>query len=109
MSRLSALHGLYGTALLLAPGLLLRGVGDPDDRLARLAARALGARHLGQAALLAASGRRAIRFGAAVDGLHAASMLGLGLAVPPHRRAAMASGAVAGALAALELTEATHG
>lgn len=109
MSRLSALHGLYGTALLLAPGLLLRRVGDPDDRVARLAARVLGARHLGQAALLAATGRRATRLGAAVDGLHAASMVLLGLAVPLHRRAAMASGAVAGVLAALELTEVNHG
>jgi hypothetical protein len=109
MSRLSALHGLYGTALLLAPGLLLRGVGDPADPAARLATRLLGARHLGEAALLAATGRRASRVGAAVDGLHAASMVLLGLAVPLHRRAAMASGAVAGVLAALELGEAGDG
>jgi hypothetical protein len=46
MSRLSALHGLYGTVLLLAPGLLLRGVGDPADPAARLVTRLLGARHL---------------------------------------------------------------
>ena len=104
-----ALHALVGAVLLLAPGRLLRGVGDPGDRRARLAARVLGARHLGQAALLAATGRRTTRFGAAVDGLHAASMVPLGLAVPLHRRAAMASGAVAGVLAALELGEADDG
>jgi hypothetical protein len=109
MSGLSALHGLYGSALLLAPGLLLRGVGDPADPAARLATRVLGARHLGQAALLAATGRRATRLGAAVDGLHAASMVLLGLTVPLHRRAAMVSGAVAGVLAALELGEAGDG
>jgi hypothetical protein len=109
MSGVAALHGLYGTALLLAPGLLLRGVGHPVGCRARLAARVLGARHLGQAALLAALGRRGTRFGAAVDGLHAASMLGLGLAMPPHCRAAIASGAAAIVLAALELAEADHG
>jgi hypothetical protein len=109
MSGVVALHGLYGSALLAAPGLLLHGVGDPADRMARLAARVLGARHLGQAALFAATGARAARLGAAVDGLHAASMVLLGLAVPRHRRAAMASGAVAAALVALELEEAGDG
>jgi NAD(P)-dependent dehydrogenase (short-subunit alcohol dehydrogenase family) len=51
---LPALHALLGGALLLAPDRLLRGVGDPAGRRARLVARVLGARHLGQAALLAA-------------------------------------------------------
>jgi hypothetical protein len=109
MSVLAALHGLYGGALLLAPGPLLRRIGDPADRRAQLVTRVLGARHLGQAAFLGASGRRAVRLGLTVDGLHAASMLGLALAVPPHRRAAMASGAAAIVLAALELEEADNG
>jgi hypothetical protein len=104
------LHALVGGALLLAPGRLLRGVGDPASRRSRLVAQVLGARHLGQAALLAGSGGRiAPRLGAAVDGLHGASMIALGLAVRRHRRAAMASGAVAAALAALELAEAADG
>jgi hypothetical protein len=44
-----------------------------------------------------------------VDGLHGASMVALGLTVRRHRSAALASAAVVGALAALEVTEATHG
>jgi hypothetical protein len=103
------LHMLVGGALLLAPGRLLRAVGDPAGRRARLAARVLGARHLGQAVLLGASGGRVARLGAAVDGLHGASMVALGLAARRHRMAAMASGAAAAALAALELTEAADG
>jgi hypothetical protein len=101
-----ALHGLVGGALLLAPGRLLRAAGDPAGRRIRLAARVLGVRHCGQAAALAAAGDRVARLGAAVDGLHGASMVALGLAVRRHRGVALASGALAAALAALELTEA---
>jgi len=109
-AALPALHALLGTALLVAAGRLLRAVGDPGDRPARFAARVLGARHLVQAAALAGSGGpAATRAGAAVDGLHAASMAALGLAVPGHRRAALASGAVAAWMAALELTAAASG
>jgi hypothetical protein len=86
------------------------GVGDPGGRPARVAARVLGTRHLVQAAALAGSGGpAATRAGAAVDGLHAASMVALGLAMPGHRRAALASGAVAAWLAALELTAVAGG
>jgi NAD(P)-dependent dehydrogenase (short-subunit alcohol dehydrogenase family) len=107
---LPALHALVGSALLLAPGRLLRRVGDPADRRARLLARVLGARHLGQAAALgAAGGGVAARLGAAVDGLHGTSMVALALAARRHRGAAMAAAAAAGALAALELTEASDG
>jgi hypothetical protein len=105
-----ALHALVGGALLLAPGRLLRGIGDPAGPRARLVARVLGARHLGQAALLATVGGRVVaRLGAAVDALHGASMIALALAARRHRGAAMSSGAVAAALAALELTQAAGG
>ena len=111
MSRtaLPVLHTLVGGALLLAPGRVLRGVGDRDDPWGRLVARVLGARHLGQAAALAVSGGRVARLAAAVDGLHGASMVALGLAARRHRSAGMASAAVAAVLAVLELTEATDG
>ena len=77
------LHAALGTALLAFPGAVARRAGwSPGDRAGALAVRLLGIRHLGQALALAA--RR-------------------------HRGAAMAAAAAAGALAALELTEASDG
>ena len=54
---LSAVRAGYGTALLLAPGPLIRiCTGYPADSRVRLTARVLGARHLIQAALTARAG-----------------------------------------------------
>jgi hypothetical protein len=70
-----------------------------DDRL-RLASRALAARDLATAGILASGPTRRVRVAlAAVDCLHVASMLGLALASERYRRPALASAAVASALA----------
>ncbi|MGI8680874.1 MAG: hypothetical protein ACR2JO_01810 [Mycobacteriales bacterium] len=58
--------------------------------------RLLGARHLGQGiALLGRPTSRVLSGSAAVDGLHAASMVMLALASPAYRRPAALSAAVA--------------
>jgi hypothetical protein len=109
-SAVPALHGLVGGVLLLAPGRLLRGIGDPGGRRAGLAARVLGARHISQALLLQAwPGPAVARFGAAVDGLHCASMLAVGALARRHRRAALVSSLAAAAFAVLELAGARDG
>jgi len=116
----------YGVALLCAPGALIRltaGPGAAAGHLrrpaeadaqreaapgsrARLVARVLGVRHLAQAALTAA-GQRAdpgspvpLGGGAAVDLLHAASMLALGATDRRIRRTTFTDAAVETALAA---------
>jgi hypothetical protein len=107
MSRRSvapALHGLVGGVLLLAPGGVLRRIGDPAGRGTRVAARILGARHLAQATLMQLRpDRTAVTLGAATDSLHCASMLAAALLSRRHRRVALAAGLVAGALTTLEL------
>ncbi len=116
----------YGVALVCAPGLLIRLMAGPGavagrprrpaeadaqreaatGSRARVVARALGARHLAQAALTAA-GRRAdpgspvpLGGGAAVDLLHAASMLALGAIDGRVRRTTFTDAALEMALAA---------
>jgi hypothetical protein len=101
-----AVRAVYGAALLLAPaGVLSWLAGSPLDPPAVWVARALGARQLIQATVLArhrASGWRLA--GAAVDGAHAASMLGLARcsARPLHRRLAARNARAAGWLAVAE-------
>jgi hypothetical protein len=107
---LPALHGLLGGVLLVAPGPLLRGVGGPSDKVTRVVARVLGARHLAQAvALRRRHDRTAVGVGATTDVLHSASMLALASVSRPHRRVALASSIVAAALAAIELGSARRG
>ena len=73
--------------------------GAVDDRV-RVASRALAARDLATAAVLASRPSRGVRLAlAAVDCLHVASMIGLALASERYRRPALASAAVASALA----------
>lgn len=84
-----------------AAGLLLRSsrVSDRDAALA-LASRVLGARQVLQAVLLArSSSSGALRFGAAVDGSHSASMLVLAARSERWRRPALQSAAISAALA----------
>lgn len=90
MSRLRAptvLRVLQGSLLLLAPDQVLRALRHPPpDRPALTVLRVLGARQLLQAALVgprASSGR--LRAGAAVDGLHSATMIALAAARPAWR------------------------
>jgi hypothetical protein len=112
----------YGVALVLAPGALIRltgrpapvpgGSGDAAARAeaargrARGVARVLGARHLAQAGLTAAAqwadpgSPGSFGLGAAVDLVHAASMVGLGAIDRRVRRTTFADAAVETLLAA---------
>jgi hypothetical protein len=96
-----AAHVVHGGALLLRPAAVAARVdGGAGDRRAVAVVRVLGARHLAQgSAGLVASSPASSRLGAAVDGLHAASMVGLALLDREHRRAAAASALVALAFA----------
>lgn len=73
------------------------------DRRARAFARVLAARHLVQAAAIEGRGARAQAAGAGVDLLHAASVAALAWRDRRHRRALVASAAVAVTLAGFEL------
>jgi hypothetical protein len=107
----AALPRLVGIGrLALAIGLLVR-----PERCASLVSlggrcpagwliRLLGGRMLVQAGYELASGsRRALRLGAAVDALHAASMLAAAVRWPGYRRVALASAGLAGGSAAVGL------
>jgi hypothetical protein len=102
---------LYGSALVLAPDALLGELhAGAVDRRARTFARVLGARQVIEAMLVGpgASPRR-IRLGAAVDGVHALTMVTLAAVDPRRRGLAGANALVATALALLGLEEARHG
>lgn len=109
----------YGVALVAAPQALIKLTGDPvtgqpagasrarPGRRACAVARVLGVRHLVQAGLTAAALRARepdpslpLGLGAAVDVLHAATMVGLALADRGARRVALADTAVELVLAA---------
>lgn len=106
----SAVRGVYGAGLLLAPARVLSAAArTPLDPAALSVARVLGARHLLQAALLCRRpSRRRLLVGAGVDGLHAASMAGLARwsrrpahrALARHQVVTAAGFAVAGCTAA---------
>lgn len=71
------------------------------SRLERKVLRVLAVRHVVQLALtLAKPTRRVLVAGAAVDALHALSMVGCAAVSPEHRSAAVADAAAAGGLAA---------
>ena len=112
---LTLVRGGYGAVLVCAPGLLIALTGDPAPRRAGAVARLLGVRHLVQAGLTVAALRAEpgspvpLALGAAVDVLHASSMVGLALVDRGARRVALAdtgievSLAAAGALSAAKL------
>src|SRR6202044_1298581 len=107
---LSALRAVYGTGLLLAPGRILRALARmPLDRRTVAVARVLGARQLVQAALVGrspTSGR--LLAGAAVDAVHAASMVAVARWSPcsAHRLLAVRQARSAGLLAGAGATAA---
>jgi len=71
--------------------------------VARLAVRALGLRHIAESALLAAiPTREALRLCAAVDTVHAITMLAPAVLTPPYRRAACVSLIVSGVISLAE-------
>jgi hypothetical protein len=97
----------YGVALIGAPGLLIGLTGERPGQRACGVARVLGLRHLVQAGITAASqfgdpgGSVVLGGGAAVDVLHAVSMVVLGAVDPQVRRATFSDAAVETALAAV--------
>lgn len=69
-----AVRAAWGTALIVAPGPLLRLIGGIDEgRTPRRLVRVLGARHLLQAAVERQPGRRIRQIGVGVDLAHAAT------------------------------------
>ena len=93
----------YGAVLLCAPGTVIGlCTGRPASARARAVARLLGARHLAQAAVTARTPTRAVvSTGAQADLAHAASMLAIGAANRPLRRAPLSDALVAVIFAAL--------
>jgi len=116
----------YGLALLCAPGLLIRLTGDPVTGRAAGAARGrpsrracgvgrvLGVRHLVQAGLTAVAlraepgSRVPLALGAAVDVLHASTMVGLAVLDRGARRVALADTGIELTLAAAGAQQATQ-
>jgi hypothetical protein len=101
---LPVVRGVANAVLVTHPGAVLGAVSTPAPRPARRVVRLLGARVvLQQVAVLAVPSRPLVLLGAAVDTLHAASMLATALASPRYRRAAALSAATASASAVLGL------
>lgn len=98
----------YGTVLVAAPRLLLRTGAATHPDWAPAVARLLGARHLVQAAALAARPRLA-GLGTAVDLAHAATDLICAAVRPDLRTPPLLDAAVASALAAAALVSASEG
>ena len=104
----------YGVALVCAPQALIMLPGGPGPRRAGAVARVLGVRHLVQAGLTVAALRAEpesavpLALGAAVDVLHASSMVGLALVDRGARRVALADVGVELALAAAGALAATR-
>ncbi|RZU32362.1 hypothetical protein [Blastococcus saxobsidens] len=95
----SAAGVVAGLLLLTHPDGVAAAVAPEFPRERLWIARVLGARLVAQHALvLAAPTAAAVRLSAAVDGLHAASMLPV-LALPRYRRAALLTGGPAAASA----------
>jgi hypothetical protein len=105
-SPLTPVRAVYGAALVLSPSVPLRlATGRAPDRRTIAVVRVLGLRQVAQAALAAvsaarpAAARRAATVGAAVDAVHAASMLALAAWAPARRREALVDAGLAGAFA----------
>jgi len=92
------LRAPWGAALVTGPRILLEKVGKPPQPAQPPAAArvvgALGARHLLQCIFELVGGDRAVRFGVAVDLLHAASDIGFASVDRHWRRAAITDAVV---------------
>ena len=104
-AALTLVRAGYGVALLCAPQVLIGLTGGTGPRRACAVARVLGVRHLVQAGVTAAALRSepgspyVVAGGAAVDVLHASTMVGLALVDRGARRVALADTGVELALA----------
>jgi hypothetical protein len=93
-----------GAVAVVSPSLLLRLAQGPDGRDERVTVRILGARYLAQAAAgLVLDGPRVRDVDAAVDLIHATTMVALATVAPAHRRLALLSAVTASGLAAADL------
>ena len=94
----------WGAALIAAPRPLLRGLAradGPADRVAVAVLRVLGVRHVAQAVAETLGPQPIVRYlGAAVDGLHALTAVGLAVLDPRWRRGALTDTAIAASFAA---------
>ncbi|MDF1601945.1 hypothetical protein [Nocardioides sp. YIM 152315] len=111
MRGATAARSIAGGVCLVMPGPVLRAIGGADaaDPTVRWLARLLGARYLAQAAVgWAITGARAARVGVAIEAAHAASMVPFVVGSHRHRRTAVVSATVAGAIALLELRTGEH-
>ncbi|NYD40522.1 hypothetical protein [Nocardioides panaciterrulae] len=101
---------VLGGLCLTRPGLPLRLTGATNGKGTRAVVRILGARYLVQGAGGPWLHRRWVpEADAAVDAIHAASMLGLAAVAPGHRRAALVSAALASGFAVADLTHPESG
>jgi hypothetical protein len=106
---LAALGVASGLALLTDPGRVADAVDPAFPRERLWVARVLGVRLLVQhGAVLATADPRLVRLGSAVDLAHAATMVPL-LRSSRYRRAALVSGALAAAYAAVSVAVAPRG
>jgi hypothetical protein len=97
---------VLGAAALLGPRWLLRLTGSADATWPRRATRVLGARYVVQSTAGVWLDERWVpEVDAAVDLVHAASMVGCATWLPRHRRLALSSGALALAFAVADLME----
>jgi hypothetical protein len=113
--RLTAVTGLrigWGTALVAAPRPLLRGLARADapaERVAVAVLRVLGVRHVGQAVVEMLGPQPVVRYlGAAVDGLHALTAVGLAVVDPRWRRGALTDTAITAFFAATNAVSASR-
>jgi hypothetical protein len=95
-----------GAAALGRPGLFLRLAHGHNGRTERATVRILGARYVAQSGAGLAWGRPWVREAdAAVDLVHALTMVALAASAPTHRRLALLSAATAMGFAAADLRE----
>ena len=100
MSTTQTIRAGWGLLQLAAPGLVAdRVLPAPLDHRATVVARLLAARQVLQAGLLRNPGPMALALGAVVDGLHAASMIGLAAFNARRRRAALLDASIAATFA----------
>ena len=92
----TAVRAVWGVALCVAPGRLVRATGSVSDRSGRATLRVLGARHLAQAALIGQGSPTPLKeAGAGVDAVHAATAGIFATLDARHRRVAAADAVVA--------------